>query len=184
MSHNLKEPIDPVPISSESYELKDRRKSSSLNQVDYLPQYSDELGKEKSRQGKSAVGVAKRTMDILVEHGVEERGIDPRPENVRHPGIMPSFKMLIHAGTGRVEQMDLLATIHPLGRLEHQHSIGMSAAQPSIAALTALFSFQRVSSDLLCLALTGKPAACALCFLQRLRHCLLPTVRPMVPRQV
>ncbi|OWZ36052.1 cytosine-purine permease [Cryptococcus neoformans c45] len=83
MSHNLKEPIDPLPISSESYELKDRRKSSSLNQVDYLPQYSDELGKKKGRQGKSVVGVAKRTMDILVEHGVEERGIDPRPENER-----------------------------------------------------------------------------------------------------
>lgn len=84
MSHNFKEPIQPLPISSESYELKDRRKSSSVNQVDYLPQYSDELVKKKGRQGERVVGLAKRTMDILVEHGVEERGIDPRPENVRH----------------------------------------------------------------------------------------------------
>lgn len=98
--------------------------------------------------------------------------------------MMSPFKMLIHAGTGRVEQMDLFATIHPLGCLEHQHSISMSAAQTSIAALTALFSFQRVSSDLRCLALTGKPAACALCFLRRPPRCRLPTVQPMVPRRV
>lgn len=99
MSGKLKDSIEPLPISSESYELKDRRKSSSSNQVDYLPQYRDAFIKKKSRHGEGVAGLAKRTMDILVEHGVEERGIDPRPENVRQRDIMYSFTVLIHAGT-------------------------------------------------------------------------------------
>lgn len=42
-------------------------------------------------------------MDILVEYGVEECGIDFRLENVRYFGIMFLFKMLIYVGMGWVE---------------------------------------------------------------------------------
>ncbi len=36
----------------------------------------------KAHSQRGVVGYMKRGMDILVEHGVEERGIEPRPENV------------------------------------------------------------------------------------------------------
>ncbi|ODN73175.1 hypothetical protein L202_07738 [Cryptococcus amylolentus CBS 6039] len=74
----------PAHVLEGSYELKDRSKAP-LDTLDYSPpRYDEESGTRRRRPEQGGVvGMAKRTMDILVEHGVEERGIEPRPEHDR-----------------------------------------------------------------------------------------------------
>ncbi|WVQ84503.1 hypothetical protein IAT38_006655 [Cryptococcus sp. DSM 104549] len=80
--------------SPQAFELEESRaakdaKDLPVEGTTYVPNagylYDEEaaaMGVKKIRE-PGIIGVAKRTMDILVEHGVEERGIDPRPEDDR-----------------------------------------------------------------------------------------------------
>ncbi|WVR07675.1 hypothetical protein IAU60_004717 [Kwoniella sp. DSM 27419] len=63
--------------------LNGEGEDATLPQADYG--YDEEAvaaGRFRKRQG-GVIGLAKKGMDVLVEHGVEERGIDPRPEEDR-----------------------------------------------------------------------------------------------------
>ncbi|KAK4687839.1 hypothetical protein P7C73_g2292, partial [Tremellales sp. Uapishka_1] len=59
-----------------------------------------EAGLQKPQKASGIKGGLTRVMDVLVEYGVEERGIVPRPVEV---GALPTLK------------------IHPLGGIQHQH---------------------------------------------------------------
>ncbi|KAK6909431.1 hypothetical protein I203_103449 [Kwoniella mangroviensis CBS 8507] len=80
----------------DALELSDRSKDTYLPTTDVngqdtpqLPQTDYRYDEEAAANGRyrkypnGVVGLAKRGMDVLVEHGVEERGIEPRPEDHR-----------------------------------------------------------------------------------------------------
>ncbi|KAK8853231.1 hypothetical protein IAR55_003933 [Kwoniella newhampshirensis] len=76
-------PLEPIDLEP-AYQLKDRSKKDTAA---VLPQTHYDFDAESGHQvaaGKGGVlGMYRKGMDILVEHGVEERGIDPRPEDER-----------------------------------------------------------------------------------------------------
>jgi len=72
--------IEEGDIESKRYMPRDRDEESDRDREIYR---LDEEGAPPRRRRRGILGAGQRFMDLLVEHGVEERGIQPRPEDER-----------------------------------------------------------------------------------------------------